>query len=217
MLQEPMRPREYRQLPSRTPDPKTPVDNWAADDWLSQGVWGLEDASDDDGTMPPIGFRLSGRMRRLADQIRTDPNSPYFNLFKTPTDLWRHLVVKGLIALGEAYVLTRGMAQSMHLQEQVLATSMAMKSTREQMNKTVEMTIRAVAQEWDSGNSVEAAANLDQFFDGILEWDEGRRKTYVTALLTHPAFKKIREDYVMIECSRFLKDFKEKYLGGSLD
>ena len=102
MLQEPMRPREYRQLPSRTPDPKTPVDNWAADDWLSQGVWGLEDASDDDGTMPPIGFRLSGRMRRLADQIRTDPNSPYFNLFKTPTDLWRHLVVKGLIALGEA-------------------------------------------------------------------------------------------------------------------
>ena len=179
------------------------------DDWVNGGAWAQEEPSaDGDNT---CRFRLDAALLQLASELREDASSPFFGMFKTKSALYRHIMTRGLIAMGETYRATRGSTQALKLKEEVLASALTSRMERKRMLGAVEATIRAVGEAL-SDNRVNAAADtLDRFFEGILPWEEETRRLYATTLLTYPAFSKLKDDWLLRETSKYLKDFSEEY------
>ena len=190
--------------------PATPVDDMTGEDWIANGAWAQEEPSNsgDDNT---CRFRLDAALLQLASELREDASSPFFGMFKTKSALYRHIMTRGLIAMGETYRATRGSAQALRLREEVLASALASRMERKRMSAAVEATIRAVGEAVDDGRAKSAAETLDRFFEGILPWEEETRAMYATALLLHPAFARLKDDWILLESSKYLKDFVGQY------
>lgn len=189
----------------------TPVDNMTGDEWVADGAWAQEEPGAD-GSDNTCRFRLDANLLQLASELREDASSPFFGMFKTKSALYRHIMTRGLIAMGETYRATRGSAQSLRLKEEVLASALASRTERKRMSTAVEATIRAVGEAMDDGRTKAAADTLDRFFEGILPWEEETRKHYAVTLLTHPAFSRLKDDWVLREASGYLKEFTEEYV-----
>ena len=184
------------------------------EEWIADGAWAQEEPAAD-GSDNTCRFRLDATLLQLASELREDAASPFFGMFKTKSALYRHIMTRGLIAMGEVYRATRGAAQSLRLKEEVLASALASRTERKRMNAAVEATIRAVGEAVDDGRSNAAAETLDRFFDGIITWEDEIKGSYARALLRHPAFERLRNDWMLKETSKYLEDFVSEYGGGS--
>jgi hypothetical protein len=189
----------------------TPIDEWSYEDWMRDGVWGDEEDDDGKGTVP-LSFRLSKRLMQLMAELREDPASPYFGMFRTRSSLMRHILVRGLVELGEHYRETQGDSRAIRLRESVLALATSNRESRKLMNHTVTSVISSAIDAFDDGEVVTAAKILDKFFERIAEWeDEEESERYAQTLLFHPAMKRLKDNPVLRECSRWLGDFNKKY------
>lgn len=197
---------------TRRGDRQSPLDDMSGESWVEGGAWGSEEP--ESGGDNICRFRLDPALLQLASELREDAASPFFGMFKTKSALYRHVMSRGLIAMGEMYRATRGSAQSMRLREEVLAAAIASRNERTRMNKTVEATIRAIGEAVDDGRVKSAAETLDRFFSGILDWEDEIRGQYASALVNHPAFSRLKDDWVLRESSVYLKDFVAQYGGG---
>ena len=195
----------------RRQQPATPVDTMTGEEWTAEGVWAQEEPSADSSNDNTCRFRLETALLQLASELREDAASPYFGMFKTKSALYRHIMTRGLIAMGETYRATRGGAQALRLKEVVLASALASRTERKRMVAAVEATIRAVGEAVEDHRVTAAAETLDRFFAGVLDWEEETRGQYVRALLEHPAFSKLKEDWLLKEASAYLKDFIGAY------
>lgn len=187
----------------------TPVDDLPPEEWTNGGAWAQEEPQSDGDNI--CRFRLDANLLQLASELREDPSSPFFGMFKTKSALYRHVMTRGLIAMGESYRATRGAARSLRLQQEVLASALAASSERRRLNETVEKTIRAVSEAITDHRTPSAAGILDKFFEGITPWEEEVRGLYARTLLAHPGFVRCKDDVLLNECSVYLREFKQQY------
>lgn len=198
-------------MPRGGREARTPVDDMETSDWSEGTPWAQEEPQADGDNV--CRFRLDANLLQLASELREDPNSPFFGIFKTKSALYRHIMARGLIAMGEAYRATRGTARSLRLQQEVLSSALAASNERKRLNDTIEKTIRAVGEAVDDSRASKAAEILDKFFEGITPWEEEVRATYAKALLGHPAFARLKSDWLLSESSAYLKEFIQQYEG----
>ena len=179
------------------------------DYWMNDEPWGNEE---DEGKDSKVEFRVHGKFLRLAQELLGDPQSPFFGLFKTPSDLYRHIYIKGILALGSMYNETKGKAVSMRVREAAVARDARDRSLRARVVEAVEPAIKAIQEDITAGDINSAAKFLDDF---LLEVNKLEDKeiigVYVRGLLTHHAFQLLRGNKELGENSEILWEMEKEY------
>lgn len=184
------------------------LEGMTREQWEPDGMpLGITD--EDDPRSGKIQFRIKTNWLRLSQEMLQDPQSPYFGVFKTPSDLWRHIVIRGLIAMGEKAPATKPEVVALRLKEHALMRTAAKRTRRARVDDATETVIRQVNDDVLAGDMKSAAEYLDDHLRSVLELkDDDATKEYGTALFNHPAFASLRKNKGLRETSKLLEDME---------
>ena len=177
-------------------------------DWEPDGIpYGSTD--DDDPKSGRIQFRIKTNWLRMSQEMIQDPQSPYFGVFVTPSDLWRHIVIRGLIAMGEKAPNVKDEIIALRLKEHALQRTAAKRTRRARIDDATETVIRQIDEDVRGGDITSAAEYLDAHLGSIIDLkDDQLIKEYATALYTHPAFSQLRKNKMLITTSKLMTDME---------
>ena len=170
--------------------------------------YGLDDSEEKSVT---ISFRVPARYARLANELRTDPDSPYYGMFRGQSDLPRHIYKKCMLLLAQRYKKTRGLATSLVLKEEAISRAAFREARRQNMIDATETVIKNLDSALQLGDFEDGGSILDGFLEMMLPMDIGMRNEYSKYLLEHPSFQRMRVNGELRKESKLLGEFEAEY------
>ena len=178
-------------------------------EWEPDGMpLGITD--EDDPRSGKIQFRIKTNWLRLSQEMLQDPQSPYFGIFKTPSDLWRHIVIRGLIAMGEKAPASKPDVVALRLKEHALMRTAQKRTRRARVDDATETVIRQIDDDVRAGDMVSAGEYLDGHLQSILDLKEVEViREYGQALFNHPSFTVLKKNQGLRDRSKLLINMEE--------
>ena len=199
---------------SRNRNRITPIEGMGPDEWLASDLPIGQEEYDDSSTLGLVKFSLPVRYHRLRQELMQDPRSRYFGIFRTEGDLWRHIVVTGLIALAEGNKGTREEALGLRLKEETLAVMSRSRSARQRAGEVVGSILDKMSRDIEAGDYTSSARFFDEFMSRVLSIGEEKVIVlYVEALLHHQVFKKLAGNKAFIEQSETFESIVKRKEG----
>ena len=185
------------------------LEGMSKQEWEPDGMpLGITD--EDDPRSGKIQFRIKTNWLRLSQEMLQDPQSPYFGVFKTPSDLWRHIVIRGLIAMGEKSPASKPDVVALRLKEHALMRTAQKRTRRARVDDATETVIKQVDDDVRAGDMVSAGEYLDGHLQSVMDLKEGDAiREYGLALFNHTSFTALRKNTGLRDKSKLLSTVEE--------
>lgn len=156
-----------------------------------------------------VSFRVQPKYVAMLEQLRTNPDSPYYGLFPTQDDLERHLYIHSILAVHNKVKTTMPVVQDIILKERLAAQSAFYAKHRDTMRKNVDMLMDGMEQHLVAGSVEKAVESLDEFIQIILSMDDFWMKEYTSGLLSHRLLVNNRSK--LVKESKFLEALEDEH------
>ena len=154
-------------------------------------------------------IRLPGRITRVIEMLRDDPQSPYYKQWATKSDFLRDMIVFGTVKIMEGFSKTRSEASEWALSEDVLSGIASRKLRTTKAHEIVGMLLKSVLGALSSGHEKEGIEQWEQFIDQLDKGPKDQRDLYGEVMVKSHWFEDL--DLVVLK-SKIIQDFVEEFI-----